>query len=976
MTALISRLQRNRIRAIRIILICCVSHFCVNASTVLLAADDINLRTKTGAEIFEKVIRPTLIEHCEKCHGDKKQQGGLRLDSREGWMTGGDSGSAITQGDDQSLLLKVIRYEPGEMEMPPRGKLPKATIDAFHQWIQLGAPDPRTNKPTDNDEPNHKPVDQSFWSFQTSSAKVPPNSEASNRWSANEIDRFIFARLQANNLRPSPNADRPTLIRRLSYDLRGLPPTIDEIQAFELDHSANAYEKIVDRYLESSSFGERWGRHWLDVVRFAESSGGGRTLLFPDAWRYRDYVIESFNRDLPFNQFIIEQIAGDLLDCDDHLERQRQLIATGLLLLGPTNYEMQDKDILEMDVVDEQIDTIGKAFMGMTIGCARCHDHKFDPIPTNDYYALAGIFKSTHSLTHSNVSTWNTVNLPLESSLEKEIQANGLAIAELREQLKLTKNDLQKIEGKPANLRSIKLDSIQGIVLDDKDATKIGHWKKSTSIPIFVGPNYIHDENQELGKKSVTFKCSEKVIGRFNVFISYTSDINRSTAVPVTVRHSEGEETIWVNQRKKGPIYNSFLSLGTFSFDEAHPPEVTIANEPEQDGVVIADAIILADHKMKNEEIFTIFAPVPTPEKEVKTETLRQSIASLEKEIRHLQSTTPKRPVAMSVTDSKNPSDIHLAIRGVTSQKGALVKRGVLTAANPESFSEIKQGASGRREFAEWIASPDHPLTARVMANRIWYWMMGQGIVQSLDNFGSTGSRPTHPELLDFLAATLIKNNWSVKRLAKMVAMSNTYQQSSDALQNPNSNLGRSLYSHRRPKRLRAEDIRDSLLTLGQSLDSSVGGPSIKPGTKIEYDYKFDSSRRSVYLPVFRNTLPEIFEVFDFADPNIQQGHRNESTVASQALWLMNHPLMLSQTELAAEKLLSIQLNTDQDRLRVAYLQTLGRQPSEAETAVVLDFLRQEMNDPRSTGDASDSIRSWTMLYQMLCQSVDFLYLN
>ena len=379
----------------------------------------------TVAEFFEKEIRPALVQHCVRCHGEEKVQGGLRLDTREGWQAGGDSGPAIIAGDPQSLLLQAIEYEDINLEMPPRGKLPETTIAAFQKWIRKGAFDPRSKgRLGDKNQGNTVTIEQGkkFWAFQPLLAPVSPELSDSN-WPSNDIDRFVLAKLVEKGIKPAGDATKENLLRRLTYDLTGLPPTSDQIERFLADESDGATDKVIDRLLQSGHFGERWGRHWLDVVRFAESSGGGRTLLFPDAWRYRDYVIDAFNRDLPFDQFLKEQIAGDLLPSEDRFDRERKLIATGFLMLGPTNYEMQDKDILEMDVVDEQLDTMGKAMLGMTIGCARCHDHKFDPIPTRDYYAMAGILKSTHSMEHSNVSTWNTVELPLAAGEEAAILA-------------------------------------------------------------------------------------------------------------------------------------------------------------------------------------------------------------------------------------------------------------------------------------------------------------------------------------------------------------------------------------------------------------------------------------------------------------------------------------------------------------------------------------------------------------------------
>ena len=927
-------------------------------------------------ELFEKHIRPTLIEHCERCHGQEKQQGGLRLDVKEGWEIGGDSGPAIVAGEMDSLLLEAIRYEGG-MNMPPKGKLPDSTIKAIENWIQLGAFDPRlhSGKNSTFEDKKTKQVDRSFWSFQPVTRPDFPTPLIAEDWATSKIDHFILTELNKNELEPAPIADRETLIRRLHYDLTGLPPSVDDITAFVNDTDTNAWEKLVDRLLDQPAFGERWGRHWLDVVRFAESSGGGRTLLFPDAWRYRDYVIEAFNRDTPYDQFIIEQIAGDLMSSEDHLERQRQLIATGFLLLGPTNYEMQDKDILEMDVVDEQLDTIGKSMMGMTIGCARCHDHKFDPIPTADYYALAGILKSTHSLIHSNVSTWNKVDLPLDENQEALIAEQQSELAKLEEHLKSTQNRLNNLQGNSRKPKQISIDSINAIVLDDVNANRTGSWIESTSISGYVGQQYIHDENMGLGEKSVTFEDAGDAIGSYRLYISHTPGSNRCSKVAVKIHHVDGETNVMINQRPPGPIHDSFTELGIFTFSAETPAKITIANQTGQDGVVIADSIVLAPSTQTLDQTFPTFALTRSPAQQQEIESLKSQLTEIEQAIKSHKAAAITRPVAMAVSEGQTLGDIEIAIRGVISQKGERVHRDVLSAAKWEPFQELDESRSGRLELAQWIADPQNPLTARVMANRIWYWMMGRGLVRSLDNFGSTGTKPSHPELLDHLANRFIEENWSIKSLIKTIALSSTYRQASSATKRSTADPDNQLYHRANRKRLRAEDIRDTLLKIGNTLDPACGGPSIKAGTKIEYDYQFESRRRSVYLPVFRNTLPEVFEVFDFADPNIQQGQRNESTVASQALWMMNHPLILDQTRNAAKALLSLELTTEK-RIELAFLQTLGRFPSKLEEEI-MEQLAESINDTEmGTPPNEQELDQWTMVYQTLCQSVDFLYVN
>ena len=941
----------------------------LHALTSCAVADD----KARSIELFEKHIRPTLIEHCVRCHGPKKQQGGLRVDSPEGLSKGGDSGEIITPGDpDDSILITAMRYEDISLEMPPRGKLPDKTIKAFEQWVQLGAVDPRSPSASPQDDgPTIPTVEEgrSFWAFQPIADPAPPEVNSS-AWPVNEIDHFVLASLQDNDLHPVAAADKATLVRRVYFDLIGLPPTPSQIKAFVEDDSPNAYQKLIDHLLESDSFGQRWGRHWLDVVRYAESSGGGRTLLFPNAWRYRDYVIDSFNRDLPYDEFVRQQLAGDLLESIDWRDRARKLTATAFLLLGPTNYELQDKEVLESDIVDEQLDTLGKAMMGMTIGCARCHDHKFDPIPTKDYYALAGILQSTQAVIHSNVSTWNKVELPLPPEQQAELVAHREKVDRLEKVLIAADKEYKKLNGsKYSGEKSVSTDSLPGIVLDDFDASLQGDWMESTSIGTFVGSNYIHDKTEGKGAKSATYRTRLPGSGRYEVRISHTPGDNRSRSVPVSVQHTGGTAKFKIDQTKPAPIDGTFTSLGTFVFDAKKDAKVTVSNEGTDDGVVIADAVMF----LKEGEAQAANADPELAEKEKdrqqKLKEAKTHVDELKKQFKQLRDTGPKPNVAMAVADKKSPGDISIAIRGVVHNKGDIVPRGFLQVATTGSLPPLPSDVSGRLELAHWLTDRSHPLTSRVMANRVWYWLVGEGLVSSLDNFGRTGRRPTNPELLDHLASYLMNNDWSVKQLIKHIMLSQTYRMSSTndqalAARDPGNER---LWRMNR-KRLRAEDIRDAMLMISGTLDLSSNGSTIKPGTKIEYNYVFDSVRRSVYLPVFRNTLPEIFEVFDFADPNMQLGKRNASTVASQALWMMNSPFVLQQCESAASNQLASGEFDIQTAVQHAYYQVLGRAPTEGERKLAENFL--------GTVNQPELKKRLAMFYQTLFQCIDFRYLN
>ncbi len=922
---------------------------------------------RQSIELFEKQIRPVLINECLRCHGEKKQQGHLRLDSQAGWMTGGDSGPAIVAGDDASLLLQVIRYEHSDFQMPPRGQLPRETVAAFERWVELGAIDPRSDSPSEPAmETQMSPsVDagKSFWSFQKIVDPPLPSLQESD-WPSNTIDQFILATLEQKSLKHSIDADPATLLRRVYYDLIGLPPTPQQIESFLSDPSPLAYEKLVSTLLNSEQFGQRWGRHWLDVVRYAESSGGGRTLLFPDAWRYRDYVIESFNNDLPYDQFVVQQIAGDLLPTDDWQQRRRNLIATAFLLLGPTNYELQDKDVLEMDVVDEQLDTMGKAMLGMTLGCARCHDHKFDPIPATDYYAMAGILKSSRSLKHANVSEWSKVSLPPSPEELARSEAAKEKLTTVNAELESARREWLEAGGVPdpkTGEKSIAPESIVAeVIIDDPQAERIGSWTESMSVGIFVGKNYLFEAGIGGAENQVVYRPKFKEKGRFEVRASYTASANRTTKAPFHIHHAGGTETVIVDQRAKPPIDGKFISLGHFDFDPEVNPRVVVSCEDTDDGCVIADAVIFLASNVTAQ-------PSPQPDIE-RLAQLKQQVVRLEKRVSKITQSIPQPVLAMAIVDQEQPADIHLAIRGATHQKGDLTHRGALQVASWESFPAITEGQSGRKELADWIVDPRNPLTARVMVNRVWYWLFGRGIVPTVDNFGAMGELPSDPRLLDHLASSFVRENWSVKRLIQRIVTSRTYRQSSAI--NPDSmaiDSDNRYLSRMNRKRLRAEDIRDSLLFVGGELDVRHGGSNIKPGTSREYGYSFDSVRRSVYVPVFRNTLPEIFEVFDFADPNIQHGKRSSSTVSSQALLMMNHPFVIDQATKAAEKSLSLEDLDVVGRIDLAYRQIVGRPPSKVETEIALDLIAASDNN---------DLRQLALLYQVLFQCVDFRYLN
>ena len=931
-----------------------------------------------GLDFFEKKVRPLLAERCFDCHSpEKKIKGGLRLDSREGWEKGGDTGPAIVPGDpEKSLLVEAIRYGNRDLQMPPKKALGDEERAVFEQWIKMGAPDPRTaNGGVKKQTGLSLEEGRKFWCYQVPRPQAAP-AVKNAAWAKTDIDRFILSGIEAAGMAPAADAAPETLVRRLYYNLIGLPPTPEQIDAFvkaAADGRQSALERLADELLASQRFGETWGRHWLDIARFAESSGGGRTLLFKDAWRFRDYVIESFNKDVPFDRFVREQLAGDLLPAATPEEKRRQLTAAAFLALGPTNYEEQQKQQLRFDVIDEQIDTVGRAFLGQTIGCARCHDHKFDPIPQRDYYALAGIFASTRTLQSytTNVTKWIVAPLPGDDAQEALLRAHEEKIAAMTKQVETAKADLAEA-AKGLSQETVQpgipiaAADLPGIVVDDTEAKVVGDWTKSKVIKTYIGEGYLHDDNQGKGEKTVTFTPNLPKSGRYEVRLAYAPATNRAQNVKVTVFHADGEENVFVDQRVTPPIDGRFVSLGKFRFEKDGAGYVLITNEGSN-GVVTVDAL-----QLLSEEDLAATSPKDDPAQLAETKAMRQRLKQMEADMKKEAGNGPLRDTAMSVHDDAETGDTQIRVRGVEKQRGETVPRGVLRVALQEGQQPIPEGESGRLELADWIASPRNPLTARVFVNHVWNWLFGAGIVRTVDNFGTTGEKPSNPELLDYLATQFMEEGWSAKRLIREIVLSRTWQLAV-APPDPRDQENR-LFAHASRRRLDAEQIRDTILAVSGQLRLDYLGPNIAgagdidPGTtgaqSVEYGYVFKDTRRSVYTPAFRNKRLELFEAFDFGDINSPVGQRNVSTVAPQALFFLNHPFVVDQARAAAERTLALSEN---ERLVSAFRRTLGRAPSPSELAKCQSFLASQ---------PSASLEDWAQIHQALFGCIDFRYLE
>lgn len=911
--------------------------FCLSCCLASGNASD-KTDTVAGIDFFEKKIRPVLVEHCYECHAadSKVIRGGLRVDHAAALRQGGDSGPAVVPNDiDSGTLLDALRYET--FEMPPQQKLPPAVIQDFEKWIAMGAPDPRTGDVAAREMQEGIDLEQGreFWSFRPLQWTPAPNVKQTS-WPRTEIDSFILARQENAGLIPGPDAEALTLLRRLYFDLTGLPPTYEQIQKFQAAAPETRFERTVDELLSSPRFGERWGRHWLDLARYADSTGGGRSLLYGESWRYRNYVIESFNRDVPFDQFIREQIAGDLLHSDDYRERQRQITATAFLILGPHNYEAQDKELLRMDVVDEQIDTIGRVFLGMTIGCARCHDHKFDPIPTTDYYALAGIFRSTDSLVEGNVSRWESTPLPMSPVQKAEAETEARKIAEKKEAI-------QKLKTK---IDSLKI-GLPSIVVDNDAAKLVGEWTESQSISGYLGSNYQHSSQPE---HSATYQITTEP-GTYDVEFSYTPAANRTRQAKVVVHHAKGETEFLVNQKLTPNVNGVFHSLGQFAAGES----LTIVIQPTENAPTIIDAVRLISR---------------TAEQDDSAQQIKAELAAAQKKLAQLEQqvkaySPPKVPQLVSVKEMEQAEDYHVCIRGNVHNLGDPVKRGFLSVVEGPQVAPITSASSGRLQLADWLASEQNPLTARVFVNRVWHHLFGVGLVRTVDNFGAPGEVPSHPELLDHLASEFMNRGWSVKTLIRNIVLSRTYQLSSHVSAASTQDAENRLLTHQNRKRLTAESIHDALLQFSGQLQESPVDDPVRPGTKSEYDYNFEFGPRAIYQPVFRNRLPDVLTVFDFPNPNLSQGRRTSSTISPQALFFMNSPFAENAAAGTTQRVLAID-GILEERLEWLTLTILNRYPLSDESRLFHAYLEE---DPQNAGH-------WEHIAQALFASLDFRFVR
>ncbi|MEM8666414.1 MAG: DUF1553 domain-containing protein [Planctomycetota bacterium] len=928
----------------------------------LIVPQALNAQSPDSVEFFESRIRPVLIEHCYECHSaDSGDPGGsLRLDTPVGMTTGGDSGPAIEPGNvEGSLLVSAMRYESSEM--PPEGRLPDDVIEHFEKWIAAGAKDPRGNH--EDALPDRQEIDlqegREFWAFQPIKAVEPP--VADHPFSNGLVDRFLYRRMRDAGLSPAPQADPLTRLRRLSFDLTGLPPSPELQQSWLENPTRRHWSQIVDQMLASPGFAEHWARHWMDVVRYADSNGSDFNATHHEAWRYRQYLIDSFASDRPVDEMIRQQVAGDLLAADSDQERYDNVVASTFLMIGTKMLSERDKDKLTLDVVDEQIDTVGRAFLGLTLGCARCHDHKFDPVPTEDYYALAGIFKSTVTLkgeSQKYVSTWNRVPLPTSQAHRDAVAQHRNAVASLEKWIKQAEKELKALQSNPSS-------SHAGIVVDDRSAKKTGKWKDSTYSKDFVGEGYVHDDNTNKGKATIEFSTRLPKSGVYEVRVSHSPGSSRAARVPVTIVTATGEEQHEFDQRKV-QIKPMWTSLGEFEFSSDQDAIVRLSNAGTS-GYVIADAIQFLSDDLPS-------SPPATNE----LEEAKQNVRAFKQQLTELKAAEPPPlPVAMAPTDRTTGEigDSAVHIRGEVRNLGDPVQRGFLQVCGSGSASIRQPEGSGRLELADWLTDPDHPLTSRVFVNRVWMHLFGEGLVRTVDNFGFQGERPTHPELLDTLASQFVRKGWQLKPLIRDIVHSHAYNQVSDydtnaiAIDPENRLLWR---MHRR--RLSAESIRDAMIFATGRLDRQPRFDPMKgrgvlvssnnANSKANFD-DVSQTCRSVYLPVVRSYVPALLSALDSANPDLIVGKRPTTNVPAQALVLINSPEVARWAEQTSQRILR-ERKLFASRLNLAFEICLHREPNAEDVEIAKRFFQ----------DATQDTESWNQYVAGLFASTEFRLLD
>ena len=929
----------------------------VAAATTATTAADL---PPAHAEFFEAKIRPILVESCYPCHSVEagKSKGDLRLDSRDALRKGGATGPALVPGDpEKSLLIEAIRHRNEDLQMPPPddgGKLSAEKIALLEQWVAMGAPDPRTGgKP----HPMDMDVARRHWAFQpVMLPKVPRVLDAG--WVRTPVDAFVLAKLEEKKLTPAAPADPRTLLRRVTYDLTGLPPTPEEMDAFLRAPGGDAYERAVERLLASPRYGERWGRFWLDVARYADTKGylvGNAERRFPFSHTYRDYVIRAFNDDKPFDRFVVEQLAADRLPLG---EDKSALAALGFLTLGRRFLGNQN------DIIDDRIDVVTRGFMGLTVTCARCHDHKFDPVPAKDYYALHGVFASSEEPAEKPLLG------PLNDTPAYQEYLRKTAAAEA----KVAERARSEADKFLAGIRSKTGDYLHGA----HDAAKLGPDQK---FELFAGTRKL---NVDILKRfqpwlAAQAKQPDPVLAPWFAF----------AALPEMEFTSAAGELI-VGWKAAPPAFNATV-LAAFATADKPPGSLTAVAEvynrvfgdadkawqaaieaaKKKDSAApnaLADAgqeavrqVMMADNAPANLDFDAVAALIRRQ--------INDRTAALKRDVEALNWTEPGAPLrAMALVDKSNPANSRVLLRGNPANRGPEVPRQFLEILAGEKRVPFTDG-SGRLDLARAIADPGNPLTARVFVNRVWGWYFSAGLVRTPSDFGVRTEAPIHRELLDWLAASFTAGGWSVKQLHRAIVLSNTYRQSSDerpelAVADPDNQL---LHRYNR-RRLEFEALRDTLLTASDTIDLRAGGLS---DDLVKQPF---TTRRTVYGFIDRQNLPGMFRTFDYPNPDVSASQRLATTVPQQALFMLNSPFVQEQARRLAKRPIVAAAESEDARIRVLYRIIFQRAPDGDEIGFARRFLQRPEDEKER--DLEAPLSRWDQLAQVLLSANELAFVD
>jgi cytochrome c553 len=869
-----------------------------------------------GVTFFESKIRPVLVEQCYQCHAAEKQRGGLRLDSRDALRKGGDSGPVLVPGKpSESLLIKAIRHQ--EPKMPPKSKLADAVVADFVKWVEIGAPDPRDTATTTVAAIDFAKARQ-FWSFQPPHLSEMPKVQNA-AWPKNGIDHFILARLEAEKLQPVALADKRSLIRRATFDLIGLPPTPEEVDGFLKDESPDAFAKVVDRLLASPHYGERWGRHWLDVARYAEDQAHTFGVKpSTNAYRYRDWVIAALNEDMPYDRFVKLQLAADLLLTDD-AERVKHLPALGFMGLGAQYYK-DNSEILKAlaDELDERVDTLSRGLLGLTLACARCHDHKFDPIPTQDYYSIAGIFNSC-----------KLTDLPLASRADVEQYQEGVKLARAAEDKLKTFVRIEKTACQSDQAGEIAR-YMQAVRKMQERRQKEPKW----SVQNQAKEDGLHVAALDRWMKYLDKAPNVMALSAWRNLPKPTEPERNDADVLAAAQAFQEHVQSLLTERAKGKLDKEKTALLDALFGEKGP-------------------FNLSDDELKSR--------LPADKKQ-QMEQMQQDAAKLRKEA------PDKMEARFAISHGMGegtPADMKVYIRGNPRTQGDAAPRRflrILANDTPPSFTK----GSGRLELAEAIASKDNPLTARVIVNRVWAWHFGRGIVGTPSNFGSLGERPTHPELLDYLTCRFVASGWSFKALHRDIVLSATYQLSSaDSEHNRGIDGDNRFLWRMNRRRLDVESWRDALLTVSGQLDRTLGGSTIDLNAGA-------NRRRTVYGKISRHELNGLLRLFDFPDANITSEKRTETTVPQQQLFVLNSAFVVEQAKALAARVHK-EGQDDGERIRRACALAYGRSATDAEVELVQGYLSIQDSD---ADKPKAKLTRWERFAQALLGSNEFMYVD